>query len=71
VLSDGAGLRARLLETGETGTQLPDRERLEALVAKVFTPKPDLHASVEYKRYMAGVLTADAVHALRAAGEAT
>lgn len=71
VLSDGAGLRARLLETGETGTRLPDRERLEALVAKVFTPKPDLHASVEYKRYMAGVLTADAVHALRAAGEAT
>jgi probable selenate reductase FAD-binding subunit len=64
VLSDCAGKRARLLESAAAGAALPSRERLEALVAKVFAPKPDLHATAPYKVYMAGVLAADAVHAL-------
>ncbi len=70
VISDCAGQRARILETGQQGDALPSRERLEALVARSFSPRADLHASVEYKRYMAGVLAADAVRALAATGAA-
>ena len=68
VISDCAGQRSRMLETSSGGTELPSRERLEALVARVFSPKPDLHASVAYKRYMAGVLVADAVRGLGSGG---
>ncbi len=70
VLCDCVGQRARLLEEGTVGSPMPDRQRLEALVGSVFSPGPDLHASVEYKRHMAGVLVADVVQALAAAGGA-
>ncbi len=66
VLSDCAGKRARLLETAAAGAALPTRERLESLVARVFAPKPDIHAGAPYKLYMAGVLAADVVRALEA-----
>ena len=66
VLCDCAGKRARLLETAAAGADLPTRERLESLVAKAFAPTPDIHAGAPYKLFIAGLLTADAVHALAA-----
>ena len=46
------------------GAALQPRERIEQLVSAGFTPLPDLRASVEYKRYMAGVLVADLLASL-------
>ncbi len=71
VISDCAGLRARLLVNAAGGAELPSRERLEAFVAKAFVPKADVHASAPYKRYMAGVLVADGVHSLAPVGTAS
>ena len=65
VISDCAGQRARILETAAGATELPSRERVEAMVAKAFVPKPDLYLSVS-KGYLAGVLVADTVRALDA-----
>jgi probable selenate reductase FAD-binding subunit len=71
VLSDCAGKRARLLETAAAGAALPTGERLASLVVRVFTPRADMHASVPYKVYMAGVLVADTVLALAAGTRAS
>jgi probable selenate reductase FAD-binding subunit len=65
VLSDCVGTRARMLQAAAPGAAPPSRERLQDLVTRVFAPGPDLHASVEYKRYMAGVLAADVVQSLQ------
>ena len=61
VLSDCRGLRIRLsaAEKKLDGAPLPPRQALEALARAEFSPRPDMHASVPYKRYMAGVLIAD------------
>jgi putative selenate reductase FAD-binding subunit len=66
VISDCAGQRARTLLSAAGATELPSRERVEAMVAKAFVPRPDLYISAS-KRYLAGVLVAEAVRALREA----
>jgi len=45
---------------------LPSREKIEEMVRAAFSPVADMHASQEYKRYMAGVLAADMLHELAA-----
>jgi putative selenate reductase FAD-binding subunit len=72
VVSDCRGTLLRLAEAekGLEGAALPGRERIEQLAREGFSPWPDLHADVEYKRYMAGVLVADLLGSLSAlAGE--
>jgi putative selenate reductase FAD-binding subunit len=66
VVSDCRGQRIRLREVEREleGTPLPDRRRIEELVGRAFVPRPDIHASAEYKRYMTGVLVADTLQAL-------
>ena len=66
VVSDCRGQRVRLREVENEleGAPLPDRRRTEELVGQAFQPRPDIHASAEYKRYMAGVLIADTLQAL-------
>jgi len=61
VVSDCRGQRIRLtaLEQKLEGAPLPPRQALEELARAEFSPRPDMHASVPYKRYMAGVLIAD------------
>jgi putative selenate reductase FAD-binding subunit len=49
---------------------LPTREKIEEMVRAAFAPAADMHASAEYKRYVAGVLAADMLHEL-AAGKVT
>jgi len=61
--------RGRLLRLGEVevrleGGPLPPKQAIEALVRQHFSPKGDIHASAEYKGYMAGVLAADLLHSL-------
>jgi probable selenate reductase FAD-binding subunit len=67
VMSDCCGQRVRLRESALRGAPLPEKARIEGLARRTFSPKPDLHASAEYKRYMAGVMVADALHELAAA----
>jgi putative selenate reductase FAD-binding subunit len=56
VASDCRGTRAAF------SIGLPsDPAGVESAVNAIFNPKPDIHASLEYKRYMAGVLAADLV----------
>jgi putative selenate reductase FAD-binding subunit len=66
VVSDCRGHLVRLEEAEKSldGAALPPRESIEALARAGFSPRPDLHASVEYKRYMAGVLVADLLASL-------
>jgi putative selenate reductase FAD-binding subunit len=66
VVSDCRGPLVRLEEAENSldGAALPPRERIESLARAGFSPQPDIHASVEYKRYMAGVLVADLLAAL-------
>ena len=70
VVTDCRGHLVRLEEAEKSldGAALPPRERIEQLARAGFTPLPDPHASVDYKRYMAGVLVADLLASL--AGEA-
>jgi putative selenate reductase FAD-binding subunit len=42
--------------------QLPSREQIAAIVAEHIEPISDLRGSAEFKRYMAGVLVASALH---------
>jgi CO/xanthine dehydrogenase FAD-binding subunit len=60
-VSDCGGQLVRLpaAESSLVGAPLPPRERIEQLALAGLAPRADLHASVEYKRYMAGVLVAD------------
>jgi putative selenate reductase FAD-binding subunit len=66
VLSDCRGRRVRLTaaERKLDGAPIPSRQDIEALARAEFTPRPDMHASVAYKRYMAGVMVADLLAAL-------
>ena len=70
VVSDCRGHLVRLADAENSldGAALPPREKIEQLARAGFSPLPDLHASVEYKQYMAGVLVADLLSSL--AGEA-
>lgn len=66
VVSDCGGQRARLYEVERAleGASLPAKKVIEEKVSTSFTPKADLHASSAYKRYIAGILAADALYAL-------
>jgi putative selenate reductase FAD-binding subunit len=66
IVSDCRGQRVRLREVEKEleGAPLRDRRRIEELVGRAFEPRPDIHASAEYKRYMTGILVADTLHAL-------
>ena len=66
VLSDCQGQLVRLsaVEEALNGSPLPPKEQIEGMVSRAFTPAADMHGSAAYKRYMAGVLAADALHAL-------
>jgi putative selenate reductase FAD-binding subunit len=71
VVSDCGGQRLRLesVEVALEGRTLPDKDDIEEMVAIAFAPRPDIHASADYKRYIAGVLVADALYALVAGKE--
>jgi putative selenate reductase FAD-binding subunit len=73
VVSDCRGQRGRLgeVERALEGAPLPPKKLIEEAVGRAFAPKADLHASVEYKRYLAGVLVADALSALAERERAT
>jgi putative selenate reductase FAD-binding subunit len=72
VVSDCRGQHVRLqdVERALEGNALPAKSLVEKWVAAVFMPAPDIHASSAYKRYLAGVLAADALHAIAAGREA-
>jgi putative selenate reductase FAD-binding subunit len=73
VLSDCRGQLVRLASVEEAlnGSPLPPREQVEGMVSRAVAPAADMHGSVEYKRYMAGVLAADALHLLSEGKEAS
>ncbi len=56
VVSDCRG--TRLMVSVARGSE---RSGVESVVSALFSPKPDIHASAEYKRYIAGVVAADLV----------
>jgi putative selenate reductase FAD-binding subunit len=66
VASDCRGQVLRLADAEEAieGSELPAKDRIEKLVRAAFWPTSDIHASTEYKRYLAGVYAADLLHAL-------
>jgi putative selenate reductase FAD-binding subunit len=68
VAAAGGGARATIVPCDCRGTRgifsvtLPaEPDGVESAVNAIFNPKPDMHASAEYKRYMAGVMAADLV----------
>ena len=65
-VSDCAGQRVRLLQVERAleGASLPAKKVMEDMVSTSFTPEADLHASSAYKRYIAGILAADALYAI-------
>jgi probable selenate reductase FAD-binding subunit len=66
VASDCRGQVLRLADAEQAleGSELPAKDRIEKLVRAAFWPTSDIHASTEYKRYLAGVYAADLLHAL-------
>ena len=66
VVSDCQGQRMRLQAVEQTleGRALPAKSLIEEWVGAAFVPTADIHASPAYKRYLAGILTADALHAI-------
>jgi probable selenate reductase FAD-binding subunit len=68
VASDCRGQVLRLADAEDAleGSRLPAKDRIESLVRAAFWPTSDLHASTEYKRYLAGVYAADLLHGLAA-----
>jgi probable selenate reductase FAD-binding subunit len=66
VASDGRGQLLRLadVEAALEGSALPAKDGIESLVRAAFWPTSDIHASTEYKRYLAGVYAADLLHGL-------
>jgi probable selenate reductase FAD-binding subunit len=73
VIGDSAGGMRRLggAEKALEGRALPQKGAIEEAVRREFAPKPDIHASAEYKLYMAGVMIADILHGLPAGGAGT
>jgi putative selenate reductase FAD-binding subunit len=55
----GQPVRLREVEDALEGEPLPPRDGLEEMIRAAFSPRPDMHASAEYKKYMAGVLAAE------------
>ena len=72
VVSDCREQRVRLLavERALEGSALPLKSLIEESVGTAFAPAADIHASSAYKRYMAGILVADALHALASGKDA-
>jgi putative selenate reductase FAD-binding subunit len=72
VVSDCQGQRVRLqaVERALEGSALPAKRLIEEWVGAAFAPAPDIHASSAYKRYLAGILTADALHAVASGKDA-
>jgi putative selenate reductase FAD-binding subunit len=72
VVSDCRGQRVRLqdVERALEGSALPAKSLIEEWVGKAIAPSPDIHASSAYKRYLAGVLVADALHAIASGKDA-
>ncbi len=72
VASDCRGQRLRLhdVERALEGSPLPAKGLVEERVSAAFVPAADIHASSAYKRYLAGVLAADALHALASGKDA-
>ncbi len=72
VVSDCRGQRVRLQEVERAleGSALPAKSRVEEWVGTAFAPAADIHASSAYKRYMAGILVADALHAIASGKDA-
>jgi len=70
VIGDPAGGMQRLggAEEALEGRALPQKGVIEETVRRGFAPMPDIHASAEYKLYMAGVMIADILHGLLAEG---
>ncbi len=70
VIGDPAGGMRRLggAEKALEGRALPPKGAIEEAVRRELAPKPDIHASAEYKLYMAGVMVADILHGLSAGG---
>jgi CO/xanthine dehydrogenase FAD-binding subunit len=68
VASDCRGQVLRLAdaEVALEGSPIPAKDRIESMVRAAFWPTSDLHASTEYKRYLAGVYAADLLHGLAA-----
>jgi putative selenate reductase FAD-binding subunit len=69
VVSDCRGQRMRLrdVERALEGSALPAKSLIEEAVSAAFAPAADIHASSVYKRYLAGVMAADALHGLASA----
>jgi len=68
VVSDCRGQRLRLheVERALEGNTLPAKNLIEKWVGAAFAPAADIHASGACKAYLAGILVADALHALAA-----
>jgi putative selenate reductase FAD-binding subunit len=68
VASDCRGQVLRLAdaENALEGSPLPREEQVESIVRAAFWPTSDMHASTEYKRYLAGVYAADLLRGLAA-----
>ena len=71
-LSDCRGqlLRLNAVEEALNGSPLPPKEQIEGMISRAFAPAADMHGSAEYKKYIAGVLAANALHALAQGGAA-
>lgn len=69
VVSDCAGSITRLSATEDAigDVPLPDSLEIEELVSSELSPAADSYASVNYKRYIAGVLVADILHRIAGA----
>jgi len=72
VVSDCRGQRLRLLDVERAleRSALPSKSVIEERVGAAFAPEADIHASSACKRYLAGVLAADALHALASGKDA-
>jgi putative selenate reductase FAD-binding subunit len=60
----GPFVRLRAVEKALQGKTLPPKERIEERVKNAWEPRADIHASAEYKRYIAGVAVADLLHGI-------
>ena len=65
-VTDAARLTA--VEAALEGKAAPPKPEIEELVMSHFAPEGDFHAGADYKRYMAGVFTADIIHDLLVLG---
>ncbi|HYW84023.1 MAG TPA: FAD binding domain-containing protein [Spirochaetia bacterium] len=72
VASDCRGqcVRLQAVELALEGNVLSSKSLVEKWVGAAFAPTADIHASFAYKRYLAGVLAADALHAIASGRDA-